>query len=281
MNIGLAASFLGACAVAVAAITQAACAQGALGLHEVRVVIPISGNNQSQPRTGTSPAGGMAAFDPLSVKVTDDAGKAIPNVAVTWTCVMSGNMKCQVVPEPLNTTTTTTNAQGIATLNAIQGQSVYAYYADGPFTVTATYKAAVATFAMKVAPLTYTSKIVSGDNQIKPVVPTARPNGRLFDEATFTPLDVVFTDSAGRPAAGMRVTWTCNGAAGACNLAEGGSNSVETTTDAQGHAMLNQMFGNAARYNQAGAFTITTQGTGLGLTPLTFHLRATVAPAKI
>jgi hypothetical protein len=282
MNIRFAASVLGACAIALVAVTQATSAEGVLDMTMLRFMTVVSGDNQTQPRMGSF-IGGTASFSPLTAQVTDGNGKGIPNVQVTWTCNTSGQLVCQMAPDPtIKTITTTTDAQGKTTINQIQGHAVNAYYSVGPFTMTATYGRASAVFHLTVAPgpsIVYFAKIVSGDDQIQPIVPTTRPNGRVFPDANFSPLVVLVTDPTGKPAAGVHLTWACQGAPDACRLAEGPYTDVDTTTDAQGHATLNQVFGNGASYDVSGAFTVTTQATGIP--PVTFHLRAINPPSKV
>jgi len=96
----------------------------------------VSGNNQQVPRTAGEVAGGMAKFAPIQVKVTDPNGQPMPNVQVAWRKgAHPKEMAVQVDPSGAEPAVTLTNTQGLATLDKINGYSIYCYYATGHFTV--------------------------------------------------------------------------------------------------------------------------------------------------
>jgi hypothetical protein len=137
MNIRHAAPFLSARVFALAGVAQAATPTSFFNLPTLTAA---SGNNQTQALIGSSPNApgsaftmGTATFSALSVKLSDGSGKPMPNVSVAWVCATSVQTVCQMAPNPnVKTITSTTNAQGIATLNSMQGNSLTAYYANGP-----------------------------------------------------------------------------------------------------------------------------------------------------
>ena len=86
--------------------------------------------------------------------------------------------------------------------------------------------------------------IVGGDNQSVNRAGTQVPGGT----ATFKPLQVQLTDTAGKPVAGADVAFVCGSKpnAMACQLSPAGGGGVRVKTDAKGVATLNQMGGNSA-----------------------------------
>jgi hypothetical protein len=120
----------------------------------------ISGNNQSMPRTGTEPPGGIATFAPLQVKVQYAQGNPVSGIQVSFIAGdangETGAIAVQMSPSGDSGVTTTTDSNGIATLNQMGGSSMTAYYASGSFTVTVSIpRGNQVTFTETVASLCY------------------------------------------------------------------------------------------------------------------------------
>jgi hypothetical protein len=114
------------------------------------VMTLVSGDIQKAARTSASPYPAHAKFGPLQVKVTAN-GKPLSGVQISWTCAHPSPMSCQTEPSGAAPTITTTNVNGVATLNKMPGnKSVYAYYGDGAITITAAYGHAIEQFHLTV-----------------------------------------------------------------------------------------------------------------------------------
>ena len=113
-----------------------------------------SGDNQSAVRTGTVVFGGMAQFGPMQVKVVNAAnGTPAAGVPVGFSGTGAGGAMAVQVNPNANSTVVNTDNNGIATLNAMGGHSVTAYYAEGPATVTAQLTGGTSvTFHLTVSP---------------------------------------------------------------------------------------------------------------------------------
>jgi hypothetical protein len=154
----------------------------------------VSGNNQSALL-------GLPLPNPLVVKATDAAGRAVSGAQVDWTIVSGGGA--------LGSATSTTGSDGttqtLYTLGSAAGPAtIRAALHDAPETLvqfTATALPAVASGL----------EIVSGNNQSALV-------GLLLP----SPLVVKATDAAGRPVSGAQVDWTI--------VSGGGVLSAATTT---------------------------------------------------
>lgn len=173
----------------------------------------VSGDGQFRPRVATQFGVDMAQFDPLVVRLTTSDGAPLAAAEVTFTSTQPAAMAVQMEPSGASPSVVVTDAQGYARADKMSGHSVYAYYADGPFTVTASYGSASQTFALSVgASMTQAleASIVSGDNQT--VIRAGRdvPGG----VANFAPLQLRVTWSDGRPAAGVAVNLRGEGPGG-------------------------------------------------------------------
>jgi hypothetical protein len=109
-----------------------------------------AGNNQKVKRDTGNPA--TAYFKPLQVTVKDSAGKPLGGVKVLfkqhgW---KTEGMAVSLQPCGFDHATITTGDDGVATLKYNKDTSVYAYYADGPLTILASYGTAEAKFKLTV-----------------------------------------------------------------------------------------------------------------------------------
>jgi hypothetical protein len=224
----------------------------------------VSGDKQSAQRTGTELPGGVATFGPLTVQVTDPAGKPLSGVRVSFICKQPAAMACQFTPAGGGGVTLTTDAAGNATLNQMGGKSARAYYASGkmPIVVSGdntnqvTFDLTVLDAPPPPAPIAgATMTVVSGNGQKVPRTNTA--SGIAI--AAFGPLQVAVKDSAGKPLPGVQITWSCAAPAQmACQTEPSGARPTLTTTDANGVATLNKMGGKSVSiYYADGPFTIT------------------------
>jgi hypothetical protein len=230
----------------------------------------VSGNNQTLARTATSSGVAMANFAPLQLRVTT-AGVPQANVTVVWTCSHPAAMVCQMDPNSAATTvTTTTDATGLTTLNKVAGNSVSAYYSDGPISVSASYGGVTTNFTLTI-PGTPVSTIpqltiLAGNNQSVPRSGTQVAGG----VANFAVLSVILTDYKGQPIPDVQVTFSCGpGVASgmACQLSPTGPAAVTATTNARGMAILNLLGGNSARgYYAAGKMPVTASYGGAAVT---------------
>jgi hypothetical protein len=110
----------------------------------------VSGDNQKLARNTGSPA--MARFAPLQVAVRDSAGRGVPNVQVAFMCSapIGSKIVCQIDGGLHGVVLALTDGNGIATLQQMSGNSLWAYYADGPITVLAHAGEPTATFHLTV-----------------------------------------------------------------------------------------------------------------------------------
>ena len=96
----------------------------------------IAGNNQIVARTGSQHPGGVATFAPLQVKVLNPHGQSASGVRVDFTAVnIPPGMAVQFTPNTLGGTFAVTDANGIATLNQMNGNSMQCFNASGWFTI--------------------------------------------------------------------------------------------------------------------------------------------------
>ena len=147
----------------------------------------------------------MAFFSPLSVHLTDSSGAPLCGQQITWSSSVPGvELAVQIDPSVTEPVIVTTDSNGVATLDAMAGSSVYAYYGSGDFTIVASYGTASAAFnlhAGDVAPPAFNGTIVSGNNQ------SVRRAGTEVDGgvAHFGPVQVKVQDAGGNPVSGIQV----------------------------------------------------------------------------
>src|SRR5436190_618537 len=107
----------------------------------------LSGNNQTAQRVLTASGIAIANFAPLSVVLHNSAGQPLSGQQITWSSPSHPPaMAVQMEPSGASPCIVTTDSNGNATLNKMGGSSVQAYYADGNFTVVASYGSTSATF---------------------------------------------------------------------------------------------------------------------------------------
>ncbi len=237
----------------------------------------VSGNNQMVERSGNSVPGGVATFGPLTVMVTNSAGKPVSGIQVNFTCTApSPAIACQLNPGGGGGVSATTNAQGLAVLNQMGGNSVSVYYGGGAMTVSATGNSfAAVSFTLTAltptpAPVAVVTNpgltITGGNNQTHERSGSSVPGG----VANFSPLTVQLKNGAGQPVAGVPVTFTCHvPGSWACQTDPSGASRgvMQMTTNSSGVATLNGMGGNALSiYYGDGAFTVTAAFQGASAT---------------
>ena len=221
-----------------------------------------SGNHQTQPRLSNPPGAATATFGPLSVRLTDNIGNPLSGKQVTWSVSgipassstwpgpdMSVNLSMTGSPSA----TSTTDANGIAILNQLNGSSAQAAYQDGTFTVAASSDSATVTFNLTVGGLW--AFIVSGNGQS--VAPSA--NGR----ALFAPLQVQVIYAATYPATSQPVSgvevrcFVDQGTSTKVQLQADGALSAIAVTDSNGIATFNQLQASINIYPYyGGTFTV-------------------------
>jgi hypothetical protein len=199
----------------------------------------ISGANQSISRSNMASGHSRAIFQPLTVSVKNPKGMPVAGATVTWSCAAPTEVVCMIVVPgggiSTTATTTTTDARGNSSLNKMSGMSVEAYDGDGVITVTASYGASRATFALTIAGLaknTRVLKVLSGSPQtaVRLDGGTSAPGGI----ATFAPIVLQLTDSGSNPVGDAVVNFSCIAAAKmACQLgpSTGSFHSLRTRPD--------------------------------------------------
>jgi hypothetical protein len=247
------------------------------------IVTIVSGDQQSTLRTSDA-AGGTATFKPLEVLVTDLAKKPVAGVRVTFICAAPPAMTCRLSPRGDQSAFVMSDSLGHAVLNQMDGNAASTSYAGGTLKVNVTGD----TFAPIAFTLTATTPtpappntvtIVSGNNQTRARTGSTVPGGT----ATFGPLTVLVSDTAGKPVSGARVDWVCAGPSGAqaCQLSPSGGASALTTTDSQGHATLNQMGGNSAATTANGPAVVMVSGPTFNGVAFTLTTTAEAVPPVV
>lgn len=185
---------------------------------------------------------------PFAVKVAFSNGDPASGVTVTWTRLTGAGSP--------STSTSVTNASGIATLSYTLGSAPGSESVRASVTGIATTRTFTAT-ALTGAPAAIA--IISGDAQTDTVRKTLA-----------NPFVVKVTDVGGNPVSGAVVRWTRVLGAGAVGAAT-------STTDASGVAQASYTLGNAP-----GAESVTAEVTGVA-TPATFNATAVadLVPAAI
>jgi hypothetical protein len=242
----------------------------------------VSGDGQQVARSGDDPLGGTARFGPLKVQATDVLGKVHAGATVVFSRgAYPPQMAVQLAPGG-QTVSVATDADGIATLDAMSGSSVVCYYDQGPLEIVATAAGGdTAVLHLTVAatppPPVYTDatvSVVSGDGQHVARTGHELPGG----SALFGALVVVVRGADGIALPAARVSW----AAGthpdgmAVQLDPSGADHTITTAGADGRATLAEMDGGGVQcYYAEGPFTVVASVPG-GKSSATFSL--TVAP---
>jgi hypothetical protein len=252
--------------VGVFALASVALAQPTLAAN-TNIVTIVSGDHQSATRSGNAVPGGIASFGPLTVLVTNLAGRPAAGVRVNFVCNAPGQMACQLQPAGGASAFGISDAQGHVVLNQMGGQSVSVYYAGGPFGIDVTgdtfAKVSFALTALTPTPAPIpvvnnpTLTIVSGNNQTSARKGSEPPGG----VASFGALTVLLKDGSGKPSPNVPITFSCHApAAMACQLTPSGADrgTLAVNTNAQGEATLNQMGGSSiSAYYADAAFTMT------------------------
>jgi hypothetical protein len=99
----------------------------------------LSGDNQSVVRSGNAATGGRALFAPIQIVVRDPEGNPAPGVRVSFEAVQPKMMTIQLSPDGADAEVTT-NAEGVATLDLMEGHSMVCRGADGEFKIVVTPK---------------------------------------------------------------------------------------------------------------------------------------------
>ncbi len=225
---------------------------------------PISGNNQSQymlPTTQAPSTGEIAAlFGPLQAALKDASGKPLAGMQVVWTCIQP--MTCAMDPTGKNYATGVTDSNGMATLNALGGNSLLTTIGPDSLLVCASAGYAVASFNVKVNPPP-TMSVYAGNNQVAvlPTTPGSTPS--------FSPISVKFTDAAGNPVPNFPVNFTCAGC-GFNGSAMSGTNGI---------AIMN--FTASRLLTIPGDFTVTASSPAANPVSVTFNLALQPPPPGI
>jgi hypothetical protein len=96
-----------------------------------------SGDNQSVARSGDGVNGGEAVFAPVRILLKDSEGTLAPGVPVVFEAIGPKGMNVRISPEG-ETATVTSDAQGVATLDLMGGNSMVCSGGDGEFKVVVT-----------------------------------------------------------------------------------------------------------------------------------------------
>jgi hypothetical protein len=236
----------------------------------------VSGDGQSVRRAGDDMPGGSAMFKPLSVSLKDGT-KPVAGARVDFTCKTPQGMVCTIFPVGRGGPYAVTDANGLATLNRLGGNSIDIVYASGKFQVVATAAGAQpVTFNLEAidelppppAVANATMTILSGDGQKSPAM--AQPTG--IATAQFDALSVV-VKANGKPLPGVRVSWTCDPPAKMkCQAQPSAASPTITLTDGNGVATLNKMRGKSITAYYAKAHAAIAMTASYGKASAVFHL---------
>src|ERR1041385_3088141 len=171
----------------------------------------VSGNNQSA-------LVGLPLADPLVVKATDAAGRAVSGAQIDWTILSGGGV--------LGSATTTTGSDGTSqvlyTLGSVAGPATIRAALNNAPSVTASFtETALAAVASALT-------LVSGNNQ-----------SDLVGLQLTNPLVVKATDAAGRAVNGAQIDWTILSGGGVLG-------SATTTTGSDGTTQVLYTLGSVA-----------------------------------
>src|SRR5262249_29295275 len=109
----------------------------------VPTLMIIAGDEQTAELQMTEHGFGMALFQPVSVLLRDADGVPLAGELVEWSVGETpGIMGVQMDPHGTAPCIVVTDADGVATLNRMQGHAASAFYDHGPFTLVARHGAA-------------------------------------------------------------------------------------------------------------------------------------------
>ncbi|HEU5003406.1 MAG TPA: hypothetical protein VFW71_11600 [Actinomycetota bacterium] len=95
----------------------------------------IAGDNQQVQRSAARAGGAQARFAPVQIRVKDSEGQPAVGIPVVFTAVSPADMIVELTPGQ-EEATVTTDAEGIATLDLMDGDSMVCHGADGDFKIT-------------------------------------------------------------------------------------------------------------------------------------------------
>jgi hypothetical protein len=229
-----------------------------------------SGNNQIQPLAMLA-NGAIVAFAPLSVRLTDNIGNPLAGKQISWSANGPAAMRPQLNMY-YTSATSTTNANGIATLDQLNGNSAYALNTEGAFTIVASSGSASVTFNLSVGvPPGSALSVYSNDEHVtRSASYTTSSSG--IPMALFGVQEVIVSHPNGEPASGVQVGFCARGVPPGMIVQVspvGPDMAAITTTDANGVAFLDQMGGNGIQCTSdppyaavTGSFTIAALVTG-------------------
>jgi hypothetical protein len=259
------------------------------------VLTEVSGNNQTAERISNDIQNiKNARFAAMSVLLKGQSGKPLVGEPVIWS-VPIHDMAVQMdiakllgkvrIGAPFQVggdrVIVLTDENGVATLNKLNGDSVWAYFDDGNLTVRANYGDYSVTFnatvrtnaADEIMPnvsLPYQASIVSGNNQ------SAARMGLNPSTAQIAPLQIRLIDSYGKPSSGIKVDFRIGSVptkmitSVETEVVESDSNGIATLIGAGGLAM--------SCYYANGPFTFIATPRG-GCDPVTFDLTVADLPS--
>jgi hypothetical protein len=190
---------------------------------------------------------------PLVATVLDKNSNPVSGVVVTFTAPTTG--ASGTFANGTNTTTATTNANGVATSTAFTANGT----AGGPYTVTATV-AGVST------PANFSlTNTVGAPASI--TATSGTPQSATINTAFAAPLVATVLDKGSNPVSGVTVTFTAP-ASGASGTFANGTNTTMATTNASGVATSTTFTANGT---VGGPYTVTATVAGVS-TPANFSL---------
>lgn len=97
----------------------------------------VGGDNQAVARSGNKVFGGEARFAPVTIRLKDSEGALVAGVKVVFEAAGPGGMTIQLTPG-YSDTDVLTDADGLATLNLMDGDGIVCSGADGDFKIVVT-----------------------------------------------------------------------------------------------------------------------------------------------
>ncbi len=198
----------------------------------------------------------------LQATVKDAYGNPVSGATVTFAAPATG--ASGTFANGTNTTTATTNTQGIATASTFTANSIANI--AGPYTVTATVSgvASSASFLMTNLHGSPTSIAATSGNGQSVVV----------NNSFVTLLQATVKDASGNPVSGVVVTFTAPSGSVASGTFTGGGRTATASTDTTGVATAVVFSANSI----AGQYSVTASVAGVS-TPASFSLTNTAGPA--